>query len=75
MSADMRSAESSPRWKRVGAAGTKPEESAVEPEGVASRSRTSTSCPASFAASARRQAAGAGADDDDRDLQAVGRCR
>jgi hypothetical protein len=34
MSEAISSAESLPRWKRVGAAGTKPEESAVEPDGL-----------------------------------------
>ena len=39
------------RWKRVPAAGMKPEESAVEPRGTRSRSSISTSAPASRAAS------------------------
>ena len=49
----MRSGESSTpaaRWKRVAAAGMNPDESAVEPEGEASLSSTSTR--AFFAASA-----------------------
>ena len=40
------------RWNRVPAAGTNPDESAVEPEGEASRSSTRASAPASRAASA-----------------------
>ena len=40
------------RWKRVPAAGMNPKDSAVEPEGTASRSSTTQSTPASFSISA-----------------------
>jgi hypothetical protein len=40
------------RWNRVPAAGMRPAESAVEPDGTASRSMTMGSTPASFAVSA-----------------------
>src|SRR5262245_58931492 len=45
------------RWNRVPAAGMRPAESAVEPDGTSSRSMTTASIPASFAASAAHRPA------------------